>query len=261
MRALAAVALALTAASGAAQEMVTVPTRAGVTQSFFIPGMGDRAPEAIALLYIGGYGNINMRNEGGQVKFGANNFLPRARREFIRNGVLPVILDTPSDARGGVGDEYRTGGEQTVDARAVLAELRKRYPALPVFVVTTSRSTISGVHLGRALGDEIGGVVLSSSMFAAPRGRWPVITGFDFGSIKSRLLFVHHKGDTCHATPYSEAARLGERFPLVTVNGGKAPESGPCDPFSPHGYFGKEAETVDAISAWMLKKPFARTIE
>lgn len=261
MRVLASVALALAAVSASAQEMVTIPTRPGVTQSFFIAAMGGRPPAAIALLYVGGYGNINMRNEGGQVKFGANNFLPRARREFIRNGVLPVILDTPSDARDGVGDEYRIGAQQTVDSRAVLAELRKRYPGLPVFVVTTSRSTISGAHLGRALGDEIAGVVLTSSMFASPRGRWPVITGFEFGSIKSPLLFVHHRGDTCHATPYSEAARLGGRFPLVTVSGGKPPESGPCDPFSPHGYFGKEAETVDAISAWMLKKPFARSIE
>jgi hypothetical protein len=45
------------------------------------------------------------------------------------------------------------------------------------------------------------------------------------------------------------------------VKGGKPPQSGPCDPFAAHGYFGKEAETVDAIAAWMLKKPFAKEIE
>lgn len=261
MKALALAALLAAPSAAVAQELVTVPTRPGVTQSFFIPAMGGRKPEAIALLYIGGYGNINLREEGGQVKFGQGNFLPRARRDFIRNGVLPVILDTPSDARKGVGDEYRVGSEQTVDARAVLAEVRRRYPGLPVFVATTSRSTISGAHLGRALGTEIEGVVLSSAMFASPHGRWPVITGFDFGAIPSRLLFVHHRGDTCQATPYSVAASLGERFPLITVSGGKPPESGPCDPFSAHGFYGKEAETVDAISAWMLKKPFPRTIE
>jgi hypothetical protein len=261
MRALALAALLAAPAAAFAQEMVTVPTRTGVTQSFFIPATGGRKPEAVALLYIGGYGNINLRQEGGQVKFAQGNFLPRARREFIRNGVLPVILDTPSDARSGVGDEYRIGSAQTTDARAVLAELRRRYPGLPVFIATTSRSTISGAHLGRALGKEIEGVVLSSAMFSAPQGRWPVITGFDFGAIPSRLLFVHHRGDTCHATPYNVAAGLGERYPLITVNGGKPAESGPCDPLSPHGFYGKEAQTVDAISAWMLKKPFPRTIE
>lgn len=260
MRAL-ALAAALAAPAAAAQEIVTVPTRSGVTQSFFVVNMGGRKPEAIALMYIGGYGNINLRSENGRAKFGQGNFLPRARREFVRNGVLPLILDTPSDARGGVGDEYRIGTDQTADARAVLAEVRRRFPGLPVYLLTTSRSTISGAHLGRALGHEIAGVVLSSSMFASPGGRWPVITGFDFGAIRARLLFVHHKGDLCAATPYSEAARLGGRFALVSVSGGKPAESGPCDPFSAHGFFGREAATVDAISAWMLNKPFARTIE
>ena len=75
------------------------------------------------------------------------------------------------------------------------------------------------------------------------------------------LLFVHHREDACESTPYSEAHRLAPRYPLISVKGGKAPESGPCDPFAPHGYYGKEAETVDAIAAWMLKKPFAREIE
>jgi hypothetical protein len=261
MRALALAALLGVSASAVAQEIVTVPTRPGVTQSFFIAGMGKQAPAAIAVMYIGGYGEIKLRTENGQIKFGQGNFLPRSRREFVRNGVLPVVVDVPSDARSGVGDEYRTGPDQVTDARAVLAELRRRYPAVPLFIVTTSRSTLSGAHLGRALGDEVDGVVLSSSMFASPHGRWPVITGFDFGAIKSRLLFVHHRGDTCQATPYRVAAGLGERFPLITVNGGKPPESGPCDPYSPHGFFGKEPETVDAICAWMLKKSFARTID
>jgi hypothetical protein len=259
MKALAALLLGI-AASATAQEMVTIETRPGVTQSFFITSMGKRKAEAVALMYIGGYGNINLRTEDGQVKFNQGNFLPRARREFIRNGIQPVILDTPSNARDGVGDEYRIGEAQTADARAVLAEVRKRLPGLPVYILTTSRSTISGAHLGRALGTEIAGVVLTSSMFASPAGRWPVITGFDFGAIKSRLLFVHHQGDTCHATPYGVAAGLGERFPLITVNGGKPAESGPCDPYSAHGYFGKEAETVDAISAWILNKPFAKDV-
>jgi hypothetical protein len=48
---------------------------------------------------------------------------------------------------------------------------------------------------------------------------------------------------------------------LISVTGGKPPESGPCDPFAAHGYFGKEAETVDAIAGWMLKNPFAKNIE
>jgi hypothetical protein len=78
-----------------AQEIVTVSPRPGVKQSFFIANMGERKPEAVALLYVGSEGAINLRVEEGQPKFGQRNFLPRSRREFIRNGIVPVILDVP----------------------------------------------------------------------------------------------------------------------------------------------------------------------
>jgi hypothetical protein len=34
----------------------------------------------------------------------------------------------------------------------------------------------------------------------------------------------------------------------------------PCEPLSQHGFFAKEAETVDAIAAWMLGRPFEKEI-
>jgi hypothetical protein len=73
--------LAAAAVPAAAQEMVSLPSHPGVTQSFFVANMGDVKPRAVALLYIGAGGRINLRTEEGQVKFGQNNFLPRARRE------------------------------------------------------------------------------------------------------------------------------------------------------------------------------------
>jgi hypothetical protein len=255
--------LACTAAfaQDAERGIVTIPTRPRVTQSFFIAGMGDVKPEAVALIYSGGHGLIQLRMEGGQPKFQGGNFLIRARREFIRNGVLPVLVDVPSDERTGVPDGYRRSDKQVADTRAVLAEVRKRIPDLPIFIVTTSRSTISGAYLGRALGaEEIAGVVLTSSMIVPGPG-WESLAGFNFKSVKTPLLFAHHRGDGCAATLYPSLARAADGFTLISVKGGKPPESGPCDPFSPHGYFGKEAETVDAIAAWMLKKPFAKEIE
>ena len=240
---------------------MTLKTREGATQSFFIASMDGVQAHAAALLFIGGGGGIRLRMEDGQPKFGALNFLPRARREFIRNGILPVIMDNPSDQQGGSGlsDAFRQGPQHVADVRAVVAEVRKRYPALPVFLVGTSRSTISVAHLGRAMGGEVAGVVLSSSLFR--EGRNPVLSVFDFSSIKTPLLFVHHREDDCGSTPYHAASRLGETYPLVSVKGGKPPETGPCDPLAAHGYYGKEAETVDAIAAWMLHKPFRKEID
>ena len=243
------------------QEIVTLATRPGVTQPFFIASMGDVQPRAVALLFIGGGGNIRLRMEDGQPKFGALNFLPRSRGEFIRNGILPVIMDNPSDQQSheGMSDAFRGSAQHAEDVRAVLAEMRQRHPGLPLYIVGTSRSTVSAAHLGRTLGDELAGVVLSSSLFYA--GRRSVLASFDFSSIRIPLLFVHHREDGCASTPYGDAERLGSRHPLISVKGGKPPQSGPCDPLAPHGFFGKEAETVDAIAAWMFKQTYRKEID
>jgi hypothetical protein len=256
---LAALAPLLFSLTTEAQEVVTVASRPGVTQSFFVAGMGERKAEALALLYVGGGGSIRLRMEKGQPTFGANNFLPRARGEFIRNGILPVVMDAPSDQLGGLTDYYRVSDQQSADARAVVAEVRKRYPRQPLFIVGTSKGTVTAAYVGRALGGDIAGVVLTSSLFAPPRGA--TLAGFNYGSIKAPLLFVHHREDACEATPYAEAYGLASRYPLISVKGGKAPESGPCDPYGPHGFYGKEPGTIGAIAAWMLKKPFPREIE
>ena len=252
------------AASAAAQEVVTLQTRPGVTLPFFIADMGGRKPEAAALLLIGGGGNIRLGVENGKPKFNQGNFLPRSRREFIRNGILPVILDNPTDQQAGEGmsDEFRESAAHVADIRAVRAELAKRYPGLPVFVVGTSRSTLSAAHLAKSLPNDLKGAVLTSSLFysGVRQGSRQVLAAYNWGQIKIPLLVVHHQDDACGATPYFEAKRLASRYPLITVHGGKPPESAPCEPFANHGYFGKEAETVDAIAAWMLGKPVPKEI-
>jgi hypothetical protein len=250
------------AAAASAQEIVTVTPRPGVTQSFFVATMGEVKPEGVALLYVGAGGRIGLRMEEGQLKFGQNNFLPRARREFIRNGILPVVLDTPSDHPNEMSDQFRMSDAHVTDARAVIAEVKKRYPDLPVFIVGTSRGTLSAAYIGVAVAGDVNGVVLTSSYFQTGGKRpRPMLSGFEWHKIRSRLLFVHHADDGCAQTSYREAQRAAREYPLITVHGGKPPESGPCEPFSQHGFLGKEAETVDVIAAWMLGKPFPKEIK
>ena len=65
-----------------AQEIVTLQTRPGVAQSFFIAGMSAGKVQAVALLMVGGGGAINLRTRAdGQIAFQPGNFLPRSRRE------------------------------------------------------------------------------------------------------------------------------------------------------------------------------------
>ena len=100
---------------------------------------------------------------------------------------------------------------------------------------------------------------MTATLFLAAR-RQPGLSGFNFGSIPSPLLFVHHLSDGCAYTPYSSAKQLADRYPLVTVSGGLPPQSKPCEAMSEHGFLGREAGTVEAIARWMLKQPYSREI-
>jgi pimeloyl-ACP methyl ester carboxylesterase len=248
-----------------AQEIVALTTRPGVTQSYFLARV-PKEPQAIALLFPGGGGSIRLRSEEGQIKFASGNFLVRTRGEFVKRGIIAAVLDAPSDQQAGWGmtDEFRFSDEHLTDVRAVLADLGRRFPDLPTFLVGTSRGSVSVAGLGARIERGVAGVVLTSSMYRAtnPRSRepGPGLSRFDFGRLGSSVLLVHHRDDACPSTPYGDAASLAKRFPLVSVKGGLPATSDRCEPMSAHGFFGREPETVEAIVNWMLKRPYAAEI-
>lgn len=255
-----------TGSAGAQQEIVALSTRPGVTQSYFLTSIPKNL-QAVALLFPGSGGLIQLRSENGKPRFNQGNFLVRSRSEFIKRGVAAAILDAPLDQQGGWGmsDEFRLGDAHFTDMTAVIGDLEKRFPGVPLFLVGTSRGTISAAALGAKLGQRAAGVVLTSSMFRqAPKNSQepgPGLSRFDFTTIKIPLLFVHHVSDQCGSTPYAEAARLTDRFPLITVFGGASPQSGPCEAFSQHGFLGKESDTVEQIVNWMLKRPMNHEVK
>lgn len=261
--ALALATLLVTAATAArAQEIVTLPTRDGVTQSFLLTLPPDGKPAAAAILFPGGGGNINLRTEAERPAFSPNNFLVRTRDEFARHGIAAAVVDAPSDQQSGMSDAFRSGSDHARDIGVVLADVKKRFPGLPVYVVGTSRGTVSAAYVGRVLGTDVTGVVLTSSVYRANPGRrgQAGLSGFDFADIKTPLLLAHHYDDGCNVTPYSEAKSLADRYPLISVRGGKPAISQPCEALSEHGFLGREPQTVEAIANWMLKKPFAKEI-
>ena len=158
MAGLAASILLFGGAPATAQEIVTLSTRPGVTQSFFIANLPQN-PQAIAILFPGSGGLIRLRQEDGQIKFGQNNFLVRSRGEFVKRGVVAAILDAPSDYQTGwgMGDEFRLGEDHFTDVSAVVADLGKRFPGLPLFLIGTSRGTISAAALGARFGSGLSG--------------------------------------------------------------------------------------------------------
>ena len=243
-----------------AEELVTVSGREGATQSFLL--MAYPQPKAVALLFAGGEGLLKLHKEGDAVKIGsAGNFLVRTRGLLRDREMAVAIIDAPSDEqRSGMNDGFRAGRAHAADVSAVVRDLRRRFPQAKIFLVGTSRGTVSAAYLGRSLGDAVDGVILTSTLFDGG-AQGAGLSDFDFGTIKAPLLFVHHESDRCRFTPYGKAERLGRRFALITVSGGSPARSDPCGAFAAHGYLGKEEETVKAMKAWMLGGPYPKKID
>ncbi|MDH5535762.1 MAG: lysophospholipase [Betaproteobacteria bacterium] len=248
-----------------AEDIVNLRTRDGVTQSYLLSAPGDGAPHAIAVLFAGGGGNLRLRMEEGAPRVSSNNFLVRSRSEFVQRGTIAAVVDAPSDQQLGMEDEFRAGATHLADMRAVVADLRRRFPGAPVFLVGTSRGTVSAAYVGREIGSAVAGVVLTAAVYLAtgPRARYhrPGLSGFDFASLKAPLLLVHHRDDGCNVTPFAAARQLADRYPLISVSGGLPPVSRPCEALSEHGFLGQESKTVEAIVNWMLRKPHRSEID
>jgi Serine aminopeptidase, S33 len=242
-----------------AEEVVTLNTRTGVTQSYLLSSSEPDKARAVAILFPGGLGNTDLRRESAREMLDRGNFLVRTRRLFASAGVAAAVVDAPSDQPSGMEDYFRLSSAHAEDVEKVVADLKTRFPGVPVYLVGTSRGTISAASAGKRLGKGVDGVVLTATLFLAS-GKRPGLSGFDFSSIPTPLLFVHHVSDGCTYTPYSSAKRLADRFPLISVSDGPPPQSAPCEAMSAHGFLGKEAETVDAIAKWILKQPHPREI-
>jgi predicted esterase len=245
----------------AGEQVVVLQSRAGARQAYLLRVAPPGTPRAVALLFPGGSGLLRLPTDGSQAQLNPRgNFLVRTRQVLCDAEVAVAVVDAPSDQSGGMDDGFRAGPKHRQDIAALLADLRGRFPGARLFLVGTSRGTVSAAHLGADLAVPLGGVVLTSSVFLGSR-REPGLGTFDFRTVKAPLLFVHHADDDCPSCPYSAAARQGQRYPLITVRGGAPPESGPCDPLAHHGYFGKEAPVIAAIRDWMLGRPFPARID
>jgi hypothetical protein len=162
-------ALALgTASTAYAQEIVTLTPRTNVNESYFLARI-PRTPQAVAVLFPGGDGQIQLRNEGGQIRFQTGNFLVRVRAEFVNRNVIVAIPDVPSDqTKSGMSDEFRLGPQHFTDISAVVDDLKKRFsPGYPCVLIGTSRGCgCGGARWDAISAMPIAGIVLDVNRFA-----------------------------------------------------------------------------------------------
>lgn len=247
----------------AAQELVTIPTRSGVTESYLlIRNPPNTIPKVVVIAFVGGSGVVELAGKQVPLKFGpTTNFLIRVRNDLVNADVAEVVVDAPSDKLPrGMSDDFRLGPDHLIDIRAVTADVKKRFPDAKVFLMGTSRGTVSAAALAAKLGDEVQGTILTSTVTQRDR-EGQALSTFGFASIKVPVLLVHHRDDGCKTSPYWGVERLAKSWPLVSVSGGAPPQSGQCDPQSPHGYFGQDAAVAKAMKDWMFGREFPREIK
>lgn len=238
------------------EAMITLSTRPGVQQRILMIQPEGKS-KGILILFPGGDGAGHFK-EGDRGFRLSNNFLVRSSHLFALEGFTSAIIDVPSDRASGMSDGFRTSPEHLREIRAVVSFFAETYRQ-PVYLVGTSRGTLSAAYVATALdGESVAGVVLT--------GTYEQIRSLPLERIRYPLLFVHHRDDGCRITPYAGARDLFRRATasrkkdFVTVIGGNPPLSMPCEALSTHGFLGKENEVVKTITDWLSGKPIFVTI-
>ena len=231
--------------------LLKIPTREDVTTTLF----WEPAPNAKAtvLLFPGGGGGFGKVEDG---KAMGQNFLVRSEPFFIANGFNVAIFGRPSDSQD-LDYADRISDTHMADVRKAL-EFVKHKADVPVWIVGTSRGTISATAAAINLQTDIAGVVLTSSVVSYKKPG--AVPKQDLDRIKVPVLVLHHAKDACpHCQPFEVSAILRglKNAPVkkeIMVSGGENPTGNVCEALHWHGYIGMEREAVELIAEW-IKKP------
>jgi hypothetical protein len=228
-----------------------MPTREGVTTTLF----WQAAPHAQAtvLLFPGGGGGFGRIDNG---EPSGNNFLVRSAVRFRAHGLNVAIFGRPSDSND-LGFADRIDPPHLQDVRAVLDFIRAQ-SALPIWLVGTSRGTISATAATIHMPDAVAGLVLTSSVVSHRKAG--AVPTQDLSAIRVPVLLLHHARDACkHCLPHEvpSIVRGLIHAPIkrqIMVSGGADPQGDVCGPWHWHGFAGMEEQVVNIIAAW-IKQP------
>jgi hypothetical protein len=238
---------------------------------------------AVLLLFVGGDGTLGLT--ANQVNTGSPNFLARNRNHFAAEGFVVAVVDAASDFNshnhalitepdGSVhGSGLRGhrlpgrlhGEKHLADLRAVMGDLRARYPGLPIWAVGTSRGTVSAAVTAlpvipgfEAVHPPADGLVLTSTLTGPDASE--DMHGLALESVQAPVLIVTHRDDACPITRPEDSETLKHRLAasarvrVKRLDGGSTPISLPCDPLAPHGFFGIDQKAVEAITKWIRRR-------
>lgn len=232
-------------------DFVSIPTRAGVTQSLFIATPAQK-PAWVIVLFGGTPGALHLGPNGATTLKG--NFLIRSAQHWIDDGEAVVLVDTPSDHTEGVDDDFRYGKDSFVDTQAIAAKVRERFPEAKMAFVGTSAGTVSVGNAMKRDAKIADAFVLTSPVTVSRKGE-ATIADLDTDGTQNRVLVVANVGDQCPSSPPDVAKRLAQNrhyaYVEVNSNEGDSNGAGRCGGHSPHGFLGIEMDVLKAIQGWL----------
>ena len=240
-------------------ELLTVPSRDGVTESLYVQApdkAADKAPPWVVMLFAGDDGALHLTAGGATTLRG--NFLIRTAPYWVRQGDAAALIDTPSDHANGIEDDFRHSKDSLRDVEAVVGALRQRFPASRIALVGTSRGTTSVGNVIERHPGLADAFVLTAPVTIARKGR-AGLSGMDVDGTTLRVLVLSNRNDACPAALFDGAKRLAEKnhFKFIAVESteGGGDLQADCSGRSPHGFLGIEDQVLGEISHWLSGLP------
>jgi len=240
---------AFAACAAAADRLVFVDTRPGVRVGYWL--MERPGATVTVMLLPGGEGGIGaVKGEAPRSK----NFLVRSRDLFALQGFNVAVIGRPSD-HDDMTLDFRASREHVEDLRVIAEKLRQEL-GRPVWLVGTSRGTVSAAAAGASLEPSlVAGIVLTSSITGQASG--PSVASLPLANIRVPVLVMHHQRDACRLCDPRDAHFIVDGLAnapvkkLLLVDGGGWPSGPACEPMHYHGYIGMEEEAVKAIAQFI----------
>lgn len=252
---------ALAQATNENATLETITTPRGVKQSFIL--MKPAKPVATVLLFAGSHGGLNL-SSATTMKWGAGNFLVRARRHFVDQDLMVVVVDAPADKRNGMNAVFRMSNAHAQDIGAIVQHVRK-IADVPVWMVGTSMGTFSSARGAIGVAG-VNGLVLTSTLTRSDP-KWAIksshpdgVASMALAQVKVPTLIMSHRDDKCDKTPAADSNKLKSRLtaaPKVEIkllDGGLPAKSPPCEARSAHGFFGIEKQAIGEIANFIKAK-------
>jgi dienelactone hydrolase len=254
------ISLLLPAAVQAKQEVITLTSRhdfmggANITLSYLLDVPEGQEPGAILLVIPGGNGLINLKTRDGKIRHDLqNNLFIRNTKLFHERRIGVAMPDVPSDRDKGVNATFRKGREHADDLRAVLKDLKIRYPKSKIYFASSGSGGVSALFAAGHSGGDLDGVILAGADTSQ-------LHAYDHSAVKTPVLMMHHVMDSCDPSPMIEAKEIANRysFTLIPFSGGASDQDKDSCAFrTKHGLFGFDDKVVATIRDWMAGEAVA----